>query len=481
MNFNPLQVFKKYDLANASAEFTQETLKNYNRSVHTPIKGSESHAPFKSLYFGHEGGVIACCYNRTYKLGFYPDKSIKEIWEGEQAVNLRKYIAENNLDHGCSGCKAQILAGDKSGNKAKSKQYDGHPLNSNGYPSLLEFELSNTCNLECDMCSGEFSSLIRKNREGLPDLKQPYDDAFVDQLDEFIPHLEEAKFFGGEPFLIEFCYKVWERMIELNPKIRITIQTNGTILNNRVKEILSKIKFHIGVSIDSLEKDNYERIRVNAKFERTMENMKWFREYSKKQGTFFGISACAMQENWHELPDFVRLCNDMNVPVYFHTVFFPKKSAFHSLDQEPLEHMVKVLSEKKFSTALTITQSRNKRHFEDTINQLRLLIKEKRFNSAAVSNMVELDDFRKFLKMFIQDYSGWSNSVKKTKLKKVTQKLDLLEKELGPDFEYTGRLATLDFKNSAGVLTIINQIETLPITELAELTRVSAAGQDFNR
>ncbi|MBK8706476.1 MAG: hypothetical protein IPN33_24860 [Saprospiraceae bacterium] len=30
------------------------------------------------------------------------------------------------------------------------------------YPRCLEFELSNTCNLECAMCFGEFSSSIRK-------------------------------------------------------------------------------------------------------------------------------------------------------------------------------------------------------------------------------------------------------------------------------------------------------------------------------
>ena len=49
----------------------------------------------------------------------------------------------------------------------KSLQYDSPKLNSSKYPSVLEFELINTCNLECVMCTGEYSSLIRAKREKL--------------------------------------------------------------------------------------------------------------------------------------------------------------------------------------------------------------------------------------------------------------------------------------------------------------------------
>ena len=55
--------------------------------------------------------------------------------------------------------------------------------------------------------------------------ENPYDAAFVKQLEEFIPHLEEVKFYGGEPFLIEIYYEIWEKIMELNPKVRISVQT----------------------------------------------------------------------------------------------------------------------------------------------------------------------------------------------------------------------------------------------------------------
>ena len=471
MRFNPLKYFKKHDLSKASLEFSQEILKDYNRHRPNGPQSKVCYAPFKSIFFSTQGEVIACCYNRTYRLGNYPEMSVKEIWHGEKAENLRKYISENNMDHGCNGCKMQILSGDKDGNKAKSKQYDTHRTNSNGYPSVMEFELSNVCNLECEMCSGAFSSLIRKNRECLPPLKDPYDDAFVEQLEEFIPHLEEVKFFGGEPYLIEVYYKIWEKIIELNPSVRITLQTNGTILNNRVKRIMEQTRFHVGISIDSLEKENYERIRINAKFERVMENLEWFRKYCKKQNTFFGISACAMQQNWHELPDFVRYCNKINVPVYFHTVFFPKESAFHTLEAEELQHMVDELSKEKFPTSFTITQSNNKRHYEDTIKQLELLIREKRYQAAASRKLKKFEDLKTFMSEFIVEYSGWPKAVKQSKQKKIQSKLDALEEALGTDFAYGVILSRLDFKNFVSVLNVIDMIETMQVDEMAELAR----------
>jgi MoaA/NifB/PqqE/SkfB family radical SAM enzyme len=76
---------------------------------------------------------------------------------------------------------------------------------------MMELEIENTCNLECVMCIGELSSAIRKNRDKLPPIKSPYNEAFVEQLEEFIPHLKELRFNGGEPFLINSVFRIFEK------------------------------------------------------------------------------------------------------------------------------------------------------------------------------------------------------------------------------------------------------------------------------
>ncbi|MBL4587614.1 MAG: radical SAM protein [Flavobacteriales bacterium] len=457
MNLNPFRQRNKYDLTKASEEFTQDILKDFN--AHRP-NGPQSkicQAPFKNIYFAHRGKAVACCWNRSYVLGNYPERSIKEIWFGKEAEDLRLYISENNLEHGCQGCKSHILAG--SYDVVKAKQYDQHRENTNHYPSVMEFELSNTCNLECEMCSGDFSSLIRKNREGRSPLMEPYDSAFVDQLEEFIPHLEEVKFYGGEPFLIEIYYEIWERIIKLNPSVRISVQTNCTTLNNRVKRIMEQSEFHIGLSIDSFVKPTYERIRKNAKYERTMENLQWFRQYCKERDTYFGISACAMQQNWHELADFVRKCNELESPVSLHTVFLPKKSSFQTLGKEELLRMIGILEKEEFPTDTPI-EVKNKHHFEDLIRQLKHLVEEKEKKNPNGPKVETVEDLKQFVTAFISGHQAWSDSVKSERQKKILSKLRELEEALEKDFDYAEVFANWDFDNAVFLDYVLNDIET---------------------
>ncbi len=342
-------------------------LKEYNK--HRPLGPQKysCYAPFKSIYFGHHGRANVCCYNRAHVIGEYPKQSIKEIWFGEEANKLREYIHNDDFSLGCLGCKQQLVA--QNFDAVKAKQYDEQPLNANKYPSVMEFELSNVCNLECEMCSGDFSSLIRAKREKLPPLEIAYDAAFVKQLEEFIPYLDEVKFYGGEPFLIDIYYDIWEKIMELNPKVRISIQTNATVLNNRVKRILEDTNFHINVSFDSLQKETYESIRKNAEFERTLENLKWFREYARERNIFFGISVCAMQQNWKELPDFITFCNDLDVPVYFHTVSQPSHCSIREMKPVEIKAVIEHLSQFNFPEANSV-QKKNKKHYKDYLGQL---------------------------------------------------------------------------------------------------------------
>ena len=189
---------------------SEELLAEYNHNRPCGSMPVLCYAPFKNLYFGHHGKVHACCYNRTHLFGLYPQQSIKELWHGKQAEELRKYIKNNDLLLGCYGCKNHLEGNNFAAIKAK--MYDYLSLDSN-QPSVLELELSNNCNLECIMCSGDFSSEIRRNREKKPPVENMYDDKFVEEIEELIPHLENIKFYGGEPFLIDIYYEIGKKLL----------------------------------------------------------------------------------------------------------------------------------------------------------------------------------------------------------------------------------------------------------------------------
>ena len=69
--------------------------------------------------------------------------------------------------------------------------------------------------------AGELSSGIRKNREGKPPLPMAYTDKFIEQLEEFIPHLEELRFNGGEPFAQRIVLDICDMVAEVNPKLKV--------------------------------------------------------------------------------------------------------------------------------------------------------------------------------------------------------------------------------------------------------------------
>lgn len=337
-------------------KLNEQVLSSYAASRSNTYKKIVCHAPFVNLNFEQNGNVRACCYNFKDVLGTWPKQTIKEIWEGTQAVELRKHIRNNELGGGCTECGNMIIAGNYQGARANSSdEYAPNNLSSrihyfrnklNGhinYPKVLEFELSNECNLECVMCNGYFSSSIRKNRENLPPVKTPYNDKFVDELEEFIPHLTDAKFLGGEPFMIEIYLKIWERILKINPAVRIHITTNGTILNNRIKDLLEGLNAGIIVSIDSLTEDTYKKIRVNGNFKKVMENLEYLRDYTKRKHTFISIASCPIIYNWKELPAMLNFCIEKEIALYFNAVFSPAELSLKEQSKVYLEEVIAYL------------------------------------------------------------------------------------------------------------------------------------------
>lgn len=318
------------------------------------------HAPFTNIYFGRQGNVVSCCHNRKHIIGNYPQQSIEEIWNGEKLRELRSYIKHKDLNSGCHVCKWDLEQ--RNFGEVKALHFDSLPYRK--FPSMMEFELDNTCNLECSMCNGEFSSSIRKNREHKPPILSVYDNEFVTQLKPFIPHLKETRFSGGEPFLIDIYSNIWAEIIDKNPKCLISVQTNGTVMNARLKELLESGKFEIGISLDSLDKDVYESIRDKADFETVMQNLEYFGDYCQRKGTNFRISVCAMRENWREIPAYLNFCRNYNAYLQIHTVWFPPESSLWNLDKASLDEIHQHLSSVNFE-AYNLVQNQNYNHYKN--------------------------------------------------------------------------------------------------------------------
>jgi len=337
---SPQKVFKPLDSNQYLA---------YNRYRPDGPKSIFCYLPFNSLTFSISGQVFVCNYNKNILLGRYPENTIEEIWTGAPANTLREHMRHNDLTHGCNHCQFYFDKGKFTNLRPLAfDKYSAHTTAD--YPRVMEFELSNECNLECQMCNGNVSSSIRKNQDKLPPLPNPYDEKFVAQLMPYLHHLKEAKFYGGEPFLIPVYYLIWEKLAELNPACNLFLITNGSHWNTKIQSLVEKLNLDIAISIDSLQKERLKKIRKNIVYEKLMENIERFNRVVKAKGKTLSLSFTVQQENWMELPDFIRFCNEREASVYVSYLDSPKQYAISELSKAEWQYIVATLSAETLPT-----------------------------------------------------------------------------------------------------------------------------------
>jgi MoaA/NifB/PqqE/SkfB family radical SAM enzyme len=214
------------------------------------------------------------------------------------------------------------------------------PVKMRVFPSDMTFEISNTCNLKCIMCSCIFSDLIRKNVEKLPEIPNVYDEKFFEELKEFLPNLKRVRFMGEEPFLIRQYAPILLYLVDKNPSCKIYIQTNGTVLNNAVKKIMESRNVEISISIDSLQKETYERIRRNSSYECMMNNLEYFSKRAKDNQQLININFRIMNNNWREVPDIIDFCDRNNFTLNMITVENPRLLSLLICSREYMENVL---------------------------------------------------------------------------------------------------------------------------------------------
>lgn len=298
---------------------------------------SACYSPFTSLFFHPNGNVTPCCKNSSYVLGNVQQLTLQQIWQGARTQALRRNLRNYNFQLNCDFCRWQIEGGQFD--QVYATTFDRLRVAGDApeWPAMLEFTLSNTCNLACIMCYGELSSTIRAHREKLPPLPRVYGDPFFEQLRPFLPHLQVAKFFGGEPFLSQENLRIWETMIEDRLAVPCHVTTNGTQWNARVERVLDLLPVAISISVDGATRETVESIRVNARFDEVMANVRRFRDHALRKKTFLSLTYCLMQQNWHEFGEYLRLGDELGVPVYINTVTHPPQCSLYALPPEELQ------------------------------------------------------------------------------------------------------------------------------------------------
>ena len=260
-------------------------------------------APWVSLEFDPSGWVLACCASQMYPLGRIGDQRLPELWGGPRAQVMREALQRWDLTVACVSCRWHLEHGRYDADIAV---YDRYPVSSldPASPYMMQFALSNRCNLGCVMCNAELSSVLR-SKAGLAPLPKRYGDQFFDDLEPMVGGLGLVKFAGGEPFLVPEHRRVWALLDRLETPPHMLVTTNGTIWTETVEWVLDRFSVDITVSVDAATPETYAGIRRGGDFATVMSNVERFHRRCVAKGTTLTLGFCLMNRNWFELGSFL--------------------------------------------------------------------------------------------------------------------------------------------------------------------------------
>lgn len=125
--------------------------------------------------------------------------------------------------------------------------------------------------------------------------------------------LEEVRITGGEPLLRKSFKEILEKISPL-PIKKLGLTTNAILLDKHIDTLLENRVFHLNISLDSLDADNFKKITYGNQLERVLRNI----DLARSKDFEVKINMVAMKGvNDHEIMDFVEYSAKIGVEVRF--------------------------------------------------------------------------------------------------------------------------------------------------------------------
>jgi radical SAM protein with 4Fe4S-binding SPASM domain len=166
------------------------------------------------------------------------------------------------------------------------------------YPPNIQIEPTSVCNFRCVMCYQADKSFSNKSNGFMGHMDIDLFKKIIDEIDGNIEAVTLAS--RGEPTLnpkiiemVQYCK---------NKFLGFKINTNASMLNeNLIKNLLDANFAEIVFSADAADKETYEKIRINGKYEKVFKNLELFSQIKKSDfpnsNTLTKISGVKIKES----------------------------------------------------------------------------------------------------------------------------------------------------------------------------------------
>lgn len=157
------------------------------------------------------------------------------------------------------------------------------------------FRTINACNLNCKYCYDKNNHYnIKKENEKI----EKKIEEIIRNVNKLLVNKEtrsEFIFHGGEPLLVapKTYEKIMQGLKRNNPKLKFSIQTNGTLISTEFIKLFKKYNVHIGISLDGYnEEQNEYRVDHNGQnvFYRVLNIINLLKENDIKFGIIMSLS-----------------------------------------------------------------------------------------------------------------------------------------------------------------------------------------------
>lgn len=180
-----------------------------------------------------------------------------------------------------------------------------------GEPKLqVRMDITNKCNLMCKMCNYPFTA-----KEPKYDMEP---EVFQKIADQIFPYVEwVALSCQYEAFMSKYIDEILE-IASKSSCSRLGIATNAILLTDkRIKQVLENPSIEtLTISIDGGTKETYESIRINAKWDKLIENLQKLSQQkgsdkTKRPALIF--NTVLMKSTVKELPELVKLAANLGI------------------------------------------------------------------------------------------------------------------------------------------------------------------------